>query len=99
MELDCGEEIKPKENLITLLLFTVSYRQLIGFSVTKKEKIINSNLLSVLILVIAEVKDTGFKYDGVFHKVPEMIPEIIVPDLTDCQVSTKLSCYLLYSPN
>ena len=28
-----------------------------------------------------------YKADGTLVKVPEMIPEFVVPDLTDCKVS------------
>lgn len=28
------------------------------------------------------VRDTGYTHDGVYHEIPEMIPELIVPDLT-----------------
>jgi len=41
--------------------------------------------------VYTEVQGTGYKYDGVYHVVPEMIPEIIVPDLTDCELKPYVS--------
>lgn len=31
------------------------------------------------------VRDTGFVIKGVFKEIPEKIPELIVPDLTDCK--------------
>lgn len=31
------------------------------------------------------VKDTGYVFDGKFIEIPEKIPELIVPDLTDCK--------------
>ncbi|ODM93895.1 39S ribosomal protein L41, mitochondrial [Orchesella cincta] len=37
------------------------------------------------------VKASGFHYDGVYHKVPEMIPDIIVPDLTDFKLKPYVS--------
>lgn len=38
------------------------------------------------------VRETGYKdvNTGKFVEVPEMIPEIVVPDLTDCKVCTDL---------
>ncbi|ODM97356.1 39S ribosomal protein L41, mitochondrial [Orchesella cincta] len=56
--------------------------------------------------IYTEVKASGFHYDGVYHKVPEMIPDIIVPDLTDFKVELdlvlnrfnyKTSIYIKYS--
>jgi len=41
--------------------------------------------------IYTEVKPTGFSYDGVWHHVPEMIPDIIVPDLTDCALKPYVS--------
>ncbi|CAL8110907.1 unnamed protein product [Orchesella dallaii] len=41
--------------------------------------------------IYSEVKPTGFMYDDVWHNVPEMIPEIIVPDLTDCKLKPYVS--------
>jgi len=41
--------------------------------------------------IYTEVKDIGYKYGDVHHKVPEMIPEMIVPDLTDCQLKPYVS--------
>ena len=35
----------------------------------------------------AEVKEVGYKYGQAHRVVPEMIPELIVPDLTNCKVS------------
>lgn len=35
---------------------------------------------------VAEVQPTGFLYDGVYHEVQEMVPEIVVPELTDFKV-------------
>lgn len=37
------------------------------------------------------VRDTGYMLDGRFVKVPEMIPEIIVPDLKDCDLKPYVS--------
>jgi len=41
--------------------------------------------------VYTEVRDTGYKYEDVYHEVPELIPEIIVPDLTGCQLKPYVS--------
>jgi len=41
--------------------------------------------------VYTEVQQHGFKYDEVYHQVPEMIPEMIVPDLTDCELKPYVS--------
>ncbi|XP_025835037.1 39S ribosomal protein L41, mitochondrial-like [Agrilus planipennis] len=37
------------------------------------------------------VRDTGYKLNGKFIKVPEMIPELIVPDLTDFKLKPYVS--------
>uniref|UniRef100_A0A1B6KJP9 39S ribosomal protein L41, mitochondrial n=1 Tax=Graphocephala atropunctata TaxID=36148 RepID=A0A1B6KJP9_9HEMI len=37
------------------------------------------------------VRDTGYKVDNRFIEVPEMIPEIIVPDLTDFKLKPYVS--------
>lgn len=34
-------------------------------------------------------RDPGYTLDGKFHEVSEMIPELVVPDLTGFQVSNK----------
>jgi len=39
----------------------------------------------------SEVKDVGYKYGRVHRVVPEMIPELIVPDLTDCKLKPYVS--------
>lgn len=31
------------------------------------------------------VRDTGFYVQGVYKEVPQMIPQLVVPDLTDCK--------------
>jgi large subunit ribosomal protein L41 len=38
------------------------------------------------------VRDTGKIVDGKFQMIPEMIPELIVPDLTDCKFKPYV-CY------
>ena len=35
------------------------------------------------------MRDIGFEVDGKFTVVPEMVPELIVPDLTDFKVPIK----------
>ncbi|XP_055691850.1 39S ribosomal protein L41, mitochondrial [Lutzomyia longipalpis] len=37
------------------------------------------------------VRDTGEVIDNVYHEIPEMIPELIVPDLKDCQLKPYVS--------
>ncbi|KAI5637554.1 mitochondrial ribosomal protein l27 domain-containing protein [Phthorimaea operculella] len=37
------------------------------------------------------VRDTGYFLNGRFVKVPEMIPELIVPDLKDCDLKPYVS--------
>lgn len=37
------------------------------------------------------VRDTGYKLNGQFIQVPEMIPELIVPDLTNCDLKPYVS--------
>lgn len=37
------------------------------------------------------VRDTGYTLNGKFYEVPEMVPEIIVPDLTDCKLRPYVS--------
>ncbi|CAH0400798.1 unnamed protein product [Chilo suppressalis] len=37
------------------------------------------------------VRDTGYVLDGRFVQVPEMIPELIVPDLKDCDLKPYVS--------
>ena len=37
------------------------------------------------------VRDVGYNLNGRFVKVPEMIPELIVPDLTDCKLKPYVS--------
>ncbi|KAL0871033.1 hypothetical protein ABMA27_004842 [Loxostege sticticalis] len=37
------------------------------------------------------VRDTGYMLNGRFVKVPEMIPELIVPDLTNCELKPYVS--------
>lgn len=37
------------------------------------------------------VRDVGYVLNGRFYMVPEMIPEIIVPDLTDCDLKPYVS--------
>lgn len=37
------------------------------------------------------VRDVGYFLDGRFVPVPEMIPELIVPDLTDCELKPYVS--------
>ncbi|CAH0720415.1 unnamed protein product, partial [Brenthis ino] len=37
------------------------------------------------------VRDTGYILNGRFVKVPEMIPELIVPDLKDCKLKPYVS--------
>uniref|UniRef100_A0A6M2DK53 Putative 39s ribosomal protein l41 mitochondrial agrilus planipennis n=1 Tax=Xenopsylla cheopis TaxID=163159 RepID=A0A6M2DK53_XENCH len=37
------------------------------------------------------VRDTGYTIDGKYIEVPEMIPELIVPDLTDFQLKPYVS--------
>ncbi|XP_001360637.2 39S ribosomal protein L41, mitochondrial [Drosophila pseudoobscura] len=37
------------------------------------------------------VRDTGILVDGKFVEIPEKIPEIIVPDLTDCKLKPYVS--------
>ncbi|KAL0280769.1 UNVERIFIED_CONTAM: hypothetical protein PYX00_001971 [Menopon gallinae] len=37
------------------------------------------------------VRQPGYEYRGKFHLVPEMVPEIIVPDLTDCELKPYVS--------
>uniref|UniRef100_A0A1B0D128 Uncharacterized protein n=1 Tax=Phlebotomus papatasi TaxID=29031 RepID=A0A1B0D128_PHLPP len=37
------------------------------------------------------VRDTGEVVDNVYREIPEMIPELIVPDLTDCKLKPYVS--------
>lgn len=37
------------------------------------------------------VRDIGYELNGKFVKVPEMIPELIVPDLSDCTLKPYVS--------
>lgn len=37
------------------------------------------------------VKDTGYTFQGVYHEVPEKIPQLIVPDLTGCTLKPYVS--------
>lgn len=37
------------------------------------------------------VKDTGYTFQGVYHEVPEKIPQLIVPDLADCALKPYVS--------
>lgn len=37
------------------------------------------------------VKDTGYTFQGVFHEVPEKIPQLIVPDLAGCTLKPYVS--------
>lgn len=37
------------------------------------------------------VRDTGYTLNGQYVKVPEMIPELIVPDLTNCDLKPYVS--------
>lgn len=37
------------------------------------------------------VRDVGYNLNGRFYTVPEMIPEIIVPDLKDCELRPYVS--------
>ncbi len=37
------------------------------------------------------VKDTGFTFQGVYHEVPEKIPQLIVPNLADCNLKPYVS--------
>lgn len=37
------------------------------------------------------VKDTGYTYEGVFHEIPEKIPQLIVPNMTGCTLKPYVS--------
>lgn len=37
------------------------------------------------------VRDTGYIFERKYHEVPEMIPQLIVPDLTDCKFKPYVS--------
>jgi len=41
--------------------------------------------------VYTEVKPTGYRYGKIYRNVPEMIPELVVPDLTDFKLKPYVS--------
>lgn len=44
------------------------------------------------------VRDVGFMDEGKFKVIPEKIPELIVPDLTDCKVNFIMITKLNFIP-
>lgn len=77
-------QLSGKKNFRKFLLYNKR-----GPRIFKKERITNPD--PEMPIDKRGVRDTGYTFNGKYIEVPEKIPELIVPDLTECKLKPYVS--------